>query len=56
MVGGALHIVQIEALALFRGDALQQVRVAEDGADGGLDVVCDGEHQFLACRKEVFGA
>ena len=44
VIGWTLHIVQIETLAFFGSDPLQQVGIAQDGTHGSFDIVGDGQH------------
>ena len=56
MFGRAADIVQIVFGAVFPDVGNQEFRVPHDGTYRCLDVMCHGQHQFLAGNQEVFGS
>ena len=55
MLGGTLYVAEIVLCAMLLHVRGQQFGVSHDGSHRCLDVVGDGEHQFLAGDEKVFG-
>ena len=55
VLGRTLHVRQVELLSPVVNQPDEEVDVTDDGAGRGLDVVGDGQHQFLAGHQQVLG-